>query len=161
MLTCPTDLGGSGFNTSPFRDFFFLIIFLILGLEVVCVSSCYRHKVLLGNAAWPDMIHPRRVKIELAVVCFIWTLLLCISPSEIWDLVTTHLFSPWSCLEKTAIFKVFFDDDVRHGIEHNLDVLCVCGTGHVAVDFFHALFHVQFQELRLDVVAGIVICVGA
>lgn len=72
-----------------------------------------------------------------------------------------HLFSLWSCLEKTAIFKVFFDDDVCHSVEHNLDVLCVCGTGQVGVDFFHTLLHVQLQKLRLDVVAGVIICVGA
>lgn len=76
-------------------------------------------------------------------------------------MVTAHLFSLWSCLEKTAIFKVFFDDDVCHSVEHNLDVLCVCGTGQVGVDFFHALLHVQLQELRLDVVAGVIVCVGA
>lgn len=66
-----------------------------------------------------------------------------------------------SCLKKTAVFKVLFDDDVRHGVEHDLDVLCVCGTGQVGVDFFRALLHVQVQELRLDVAAGIVIRVGA
>lgn len=76
-------------------------------------------------------------------------------------MVSAHLFSPWSCLEKTAVFKVFFDDDVCHSVEHNLDVLCVCGTGQVGVDFFHTLLHVQVQELRLDVVAGIVVRVGA
>lgn len=65
------------------------------------------------------------------------------------------LFSLWSSLEKTAIFKVFFDDDIRHSVEHNLDVLCVRGTGQMGVDFFHALLHVQLFELRLDVVAGV------
>lgn len=76
-----------------------------------------------------------------------------------WSLRTS--FSLWSCLEKTTILKVFFDDDVCHGVEHNLDVLCVCGTGQVGVDFFHTLLHVQLQELCLDVVAGVVICVWA
>lgn len=66
-----------------------------------------------------------------------------------------------SCLEETAILKVFFDDDVCHGVEHNFHVFCVCGTSQVRVDFFHTLLHVQLQELRLDVVAGIVVCVGA
>ena len=76
-------------------------------------------------------------------------------------MVTAHLSSLWSCLEKTAILKVFFDDDVCHGVEHNLNVLCVCGTSQVGVDFFLALLHVQVQKLRLDVVARVVICVGA
>lgn len=74
--------------------------------------------------------------------------------------IPLYLFSLCSCLEKTAIFKVFFDDDVCHSVEHDLDVLCVCGTRQVGVDFFYALLHVKVHELVLDVVGGIVICVG-
>lgn len=70
-------------------------------------------------------------------------------------MVTAHLFSTRSSLEEAATLKVFFDDDVCHGVKHNLNVPCVGGTGQVAVDFFHALLHIQFQELRLDVVAGV------
>lgn len=76
-------------------------------------------------------------------------------------MVAAHLFSLSSCLEETATFKVFFDDDVCHSVEHNLNVPCVRGTGQVAVDFFHALLHVQFQELRLDVAGGVVVRVAA
>ena len=78
-------------------------------------------------------------------------------PPQCCNVVVTHLFSLWSCLEETAIFKVFFDDDVCHSVEHNLHVLCVCGTGQVGVDFLHSLLHVQFHELQLDVVGGVVV----
>ena len=64
-------------------------------------------------------------------------------------------------LEQTAVLKVFFDDNVRHGVEHNFHVLCVCGTGQVGIDFFHSFLHVQLLELQLDVIAGVFICVGA
>lgn len=94
-------------------------------------------------------------------VCFVWTLSLSICTAAAATVWCGHLVSLRSCLEETAILKVLFDDDVRHGVEHDLDVLCVCGTGQVGVDFFHALFHVQVQELRLDVVAGVVVRVGA
>lgn len=127
----------------------------------MCISLCYCQMLLLGNTGWPEMSCSGRVKIELAGVCLIWTLLLCITSVPGSGVVTAHLASLWSCLEKTAVFKVFFDDDVCHGVEHDLDVLCVCGTGQVGVDFFLALLHVQVQKLCLDVVAGIVVCVGA
>lgn len=75
-------------------------------------------------------------------------------------LVVTFLFSAaLHSLEKTTIFKVLFDDDVRDGVEHDLDILCVCGAGHVGVDLFHTLLHVEVQELCLDVGAGVVVCV--
>lgn len=63
-------------------------------------------------------------------------------------------------LEETTIFQVFFDDDVGYGIEHKLDVLCVCGAGHVGVDFFDVSAHVQVQELEFDVVTSILISIG-
>lgn len=105
-------------------------------------------------------------------VCFIWTLSLraAAQSKPLRDALTS--FSRSRCgggvgggaaafvLEETAIFKILFDDDVRHGVEHDLDVLGVCGTGQVGVDFFLALLHVQVQELRLDVVAGVVVRVG-
>lgn len=68
--------------------------------------------------------------------------------------------SAW-LLEETTIFQVFFDDDVGYGVKHKLDVLCVCGTGHVRVDFFDVSAHVQVQELHFDVVTGILVSVGA
>ena len=74
--------------------------------------------------------------------------------------IITFLFSTAiNSLEKTTTFKVFFDDDIRDSVEHNLDVLCVCGTGHVGVDLLHTLLHVEVLKLCLNVVAGVVICV--
>lgn len=64
-------------------------------------------------------------------------------------------------LEETTIFQVFFDDDVGYGIEHKLDVLCVCGTGHVRVDFFDVSTQVQVQKLHFNVVSCILIGVGS
>lgn len=68
--------------------------------------------------------------------------------------------SAW-LLKETAIFQVFFDDDVSYGVKHKLDVLCVCGTGHVGVDFFDIPTHVQVQELYFNVVTSILVSVGA
>lgn len=64
-------------------------------------------------------------------------------------------------LEETTIFQVFFDDDVGYGVKHKFDVLCVCGTGHVRVDFFDISTQVQVQELQFDVVTSILIGIGA
>lgn len=64
-------------------------------------------------------------------------------------------------LEESAVFQVFFDDDVSHGIKHKLDVLCVCGAGHVGVDLFDVPAHVEVQELHFYVVASILVSVGA
>lgn len=54
-----------------------------------------------------------------------------------------HLFPQMACLEETTVFEIFFDDNVCYGIKHKLDVLCVCGTGHVGVDFFDVSSQVQ------------------
>lgn len=70
-------------------------------------------------------------------------------------------FTSARLLEESAIFQVFFDDDVSHGIKHKLDVLRVCGAGHVGVDLFDVSAHVQVQELHLDVVTGILVSVRA
>lgn len=50
-------------------------------------------------------------------------------------------------LEETAVFEVLFDDDVGDGVEHELDVFCVCGAGHVGVDLLDVSAQVQVQEL--------------
>ena len=39
-----------------------------------------------------------------------------------------------TCLVETAASEVVGDDDVSHGIEDKLNVLCVGGAGHVAID---------------------------
>ena len=38
------------------------------------------------------------------------------------------------CLVKPTTPEVVGDDDICHGVEDKLDVLCVGGAGHVAVD---------------------------
>lgn len=63
-------------------------------------------------------------------------------------------------LEETTILQVFFDDDVGYGVEHELDVLGVCGAGHVGVDLLDVSAHVQVQKLHLDVVPSILVSVG-
>lgn len=68
--------------------------------------------------------------------------------------------SAW-LLEETTIFQVFFDDDVGYGVKHKLDVLCVCGTGHVRVDLFDISAQVQVQKLQFDVVTSILIGIGS
>ena len=42
------------------------------------------------------------------------------------------MFTFW--LVKPATPEVVGDNHIRHGVENKLDVLCVCGAGHVAVD---------------------------
>lgn len=64
-------------------------------------------------------------------------------------------------LEETAVFEVFFNDDVSHSIKHKLDVLRVCGAGHVGVDLLDVSAHVQVQKLHFDVVSCILVSVGA
>lgn len=65
----------------------------------------------------------------------------------------------WSSEEPTVL-EVLLDDDVGDGVEDELDVLSISGTGHVRVDLLHIPPHVQLQELQLDVVASIIIGVG-
>lgn len=64
-------------------------------------------------------------------------------------------------LKETTILQVLFDDDVSHGVKHKLDVLCVCGTGHVRVDLLDVSSQVEVQELDFDVVTSILKGVGA
>lgn len=63
-------------------------------------------------------------------------------------------------LEETTVLEVFLDNNVSDGIKHKLDVLCVCGAGHVGVDLFHISSHVEVQKLQFDVVACVLIGVG-
>lgn len=65
-----------------------------------------------------------------------------------------------SSSEQTTVFKIFFDDNVCDSIEHNLDILRICGAGHVGIDLLNSFLHVQVLELKLNVVAGIIVRVG-
>ena len=50
-------------------------------------------------------------------------------------------------LKEAAIFEIFLDDDIGHGVEHKLHVLRVRGAGHVRVDLLYVFAQVQVQEL--------------
>lgn len=39
------------------------------------------------------------------------------------------------CLVQATSSEVVGDDDIGHSIKHHLDVPCICGAGHVTVDF--------------------------
>lgn len=61
---------------------------------------------------------------------------------------------------QAAASQVIGDDDVSDGVEHHLDVPCICGTGHVTVDLFIG-WAVLALKLCLDVSSCIIISVGA
>ena len=54
-------------------------------------------------------------------------------------------------LEKAAIFEIVLDDDVRDGVEDELDVGRVRSAGEVRVDLLLVAAFVQALELHLDV----------
>lgn len=59
-------------------------------------------------------------------------------------------FSGSRRLVEAAAAQVVGDDDVGDGVEHELDVVSVCGARHVAVDLLGGGFVLSF-ELCLDV----------
>ena len=63
-------------------------------------------------------------------------------------------------LVETAAPQVVSNDDVGNSVEHELHVLCVCGTGHVCVDLF-CLALVHALKLGLDVAGRLCEGVGA
>lgn len=54
------------------------------------------------------------------------------------------------CLIKTATSEIIGDDNISDSIEYKLDVVCVCSTRHVAVNFFWGWFVFRFK-LSLDI----------
>lgn len=67
----------------------------------------------------------------------------------------------WSLLNafglvEAAASQVVGDDDVRDGVEHELDVLRVGGAGHVAVDLLCGAL-ILGLELSLDIGSGLTI----
>lgn len=54
------------------------------------------------------------------------------------------------CLIKTATSEIIGDDNISNSIEYKLDVVCVCSTRHVAVNFFWGWFVFRFK-LSLDI----------
>lgn len=63
--------------------------------------------------------------------------------------------------EEAAVFEVLLDDDVRDSVEDKLDVLRVGGACHVGINLLHVASHVELEELHLDVVARVLVCVGS
>lgn len=69
--------------------------------------------------------------------------------------------SPPSRSVEPALLQVVFDDDVRHGVKHELHVLGVGGAGEVRVDLLGVFPPVQVLELALDVRRRLLVRVGA
>lgn len=63
--------------------------------------------------------------------------------------------------EEAAVFEVLLDDDVRDSVEDKLNVLRVGGARHVGINLLHVASHVELEELHLDVVARVLVCVGS
>ena len=74
-----------------------------------------------------------------------------------WGTLLKHLPTSW--LEEPAILEIVFDDDVGDGIEYELHIVGVGGTGEVGVDFFGFLALVEVLELNLDVLGGFLVTV--
>lgn len=62
--------------------------------------------------------------------------------------------------EESTILEVIFDDNVCYCIKHKLDVVSVCGTSEVGVDFFLVLAFIEILKLHLYVCGSLFICVG-
>lgn len=63
----------------------------------------------------------------------------------------------WRALEESTVLEVFFDDNIRNCIKYKFDILCICSTGHVTIDFFDVFSHVEVKELTLDIIPCILI----
>lgn len=72
--------------------------------------------------------------------------------SQIPSLFMECLQEEWWGLEEPAVLEIFFDDNICNCIKYKFDILCVCSTGHVTVDFFDIFSHVEVKELTLDVI---------
>jgi len=53
--------------------------------------------------------------------------------------------------EQTTVLEVVLNNDIRHCIEHKLDVVGVCSTREVSVYLFLVLPFVQILKLQLDI----------
>lgn len=66
----------------------------------------------------------------------------------------------WARSIQATPSEVVGNDDVGDGIKHHLDVSCVCGAGHMTVDFFIGRA-ILALELCLDISCCILIGVGS
>lgn len=65
-----------------------------------------------------------------------------------------------ACSVQATPSEVVGDDDVGDGVEHHLDISCVCGAGHVTVDFF-IWGAVLALKLCLDVSRCVLVGIGS
>ena len=56
-----------------------------------------------------------------------------------WTQTRTKFVTARTHSEKSAVFEVVFDNDVRDGVEDEGNVICVSGTCEVSVDFLCVL----------------------
>lgn len=77
--------------------------------------------------------------------------------TQIPSLFIGSILEEWWGLEEPAVLEVFFDDNVCNCIKHKFDILGVCSTGHVTVDFFDVFPHIEVKELTLDIIPCILI----
>lgn len=66
----------------------------------------------------------------------------------------------WARSVQATPSEVVGDDDVGDGVKHHLDISCICGAGHVTVDFF-IWRAVLALELCLDVSCCILVGIGS
>ncbi len=62
-------------------------------------------------------------------------------------------------LEEAAVFEVVLDDDVRDGVEDELNVVGVGGAREVRVDLLGVFSFVEVFEFYLDVLRRIFECI--
>lgn len=61
--------------------------------------------------------------------------------------------------EQTTILEVVLDNNICDCIKHELDVVSVCSTCEVSVDFFLILTFIKILKLQLDICCSFFICV--
>lgn len=66
----------------------------------------------------------------------------------------------WARSVQATPSEVVGDDDVGDGVKHHLDVSCICGAGHVTVDFF-IWRAILALKLCLDVSRCILVGIGS
>lgn len=93
----------------------------------------------------------RRKMDSFSTVC--WVVIFCLNH---WDF-KPYILEKWSKSEESTVLEVFFDDNICNCIKHKFDVLCICSTSHVTVDFFDIFSHVEVKELTLHVIPCIFI----
>ena len=63
------------------------------------------------------------------------------------------------CLEKTTVFQIILDNDISDGIKHKLNIIRVCCTCEVGVNFLRIFLFVQILKLQLYICSCLFIIV--